>query len=285
MHSKARHMRKDAREHSLLGPAIVILVLLVAFAHCTLTRRSRSNVSWQDPPQDNAYLFDRDKFLHDNGRYTYEDGSVVARRTGVDVADHEGHIDWEAVANDGIEFAFIRIGYRGNTEGLVHEDELFEENLTAAQNAGLACGTYFYSQALNEDEAREEAAFVIDRLGSRQLEYPVVFDYELGSGHRIADVDEATATACVRAFCEAIRDAGYTPMLYGNNYDLRRISVSELPDYPIWFAEYGSTPSYEDAFAIWQYSESGHVNGIDSNVDLNLDLSEALQALSSASEE
>ncbi|MBP3893164.1 MAG: glycoside hydrolase family 25 protein [Atopobiaceae bacterium] len=220
--------------------------------------------------------FDRDCFVYSDGRYSYQDGSLVITKTGVDVSDHKGHIDWEAVANDGVSFAIVRVGYRGNTEGNIHADELFEQNLTGARDAGLECGVYFYSQAVSVEEAREEAHFVLDQLGSRRLEYPVVFDYELNDGNRIANVDDETASACARAFCDVIIEAGYEPMLYGNGYDLRPLDLSQLDDCQIWYAEYGNTPSRTGAFSIWQYSESGSVDGFSSTADLNLDLSEAL---------
>lgn len=257
---------------ALVSCAVFLLALLLPFA---LGACHGESVEWSTPEKDHVPL-NGDYFVHENGRCTYERDQITARKTGVDVSDYQGNIDWDAVANDGVEFAMIRVGYRGSTKGGLFKDEFFEQNLHAAQKAGIECGVYFYSQAINEDEANEEAAFVIDVLGSQKLEYPVSFDYEPENEGRIATVNKATATACAQTFCKTIQDAGYTPMLYGNSHDLQRIDLTALADYPIWFAEYDASPSNLDSSVMWQYSCTGQVAGIDTPVDLDLDLRDAL---------
>lgn len=227
--------------------------------------------SWEDSVSSNPY-FDPSGFRQEGDRMVCE-GAAGAAATGVDVSAYQGDIDWQAVAADGIDFAMIRVGWRGNTDGYLHEDICFEQNWTGAREVGLPCGVYFYSQATTVDEAREEAAFARELLAGRTLEYPVVFDYEPNDGHRLYGIDGSTATACASAFCEVIQDGGYEPMVYGNRYDLQYLDISQLPDIRIWFAEYAAAPSYEEPFALWQYTSGGVVAGIGTPVDLDLDLS------------
>ncbi len=262
--------------HRLHGLAAVLMLLASLLSMSALIACSPDADPWDDSWHEREPYFDRDGFSQADGRASYTDGTGAFAKTGVDVSDHQGTIDWDAVAADGIEFAFVRIGYRGNTEGLLYADTQFEQNLSGAQAAGIACGAYFYSQAVSAEEARDEARFAVALLGSRELEYPVVFDYEANDGNRLSGIDGATATACARAFCDVIEEAGYEVMLYGNYYDLQYLDLSELGECGIWFAEYASAPSRSDAFAIWQYTASGQVRGIETPADLNLDLSEAL---------
>lgn len=213
-----------------------------------------------------------------DGRYSYTYEGGVASKTGVDVSEHQGSIDWEAVAADGIEFAFIRLGYRGATEGSLYLDANFHYNLAAAREAGIECGVYFFSQAISPDEAREEAQLVIDQLGGAQLEYPVVFDHEKhaeGVTSRTLNMTGEQATAAAQAFCTAIQEAGYQAMIYGNGYELAQFDFSQLEEYPVWYAVYGELPVFFRPFVVWQYSAAGQVAGIETAVDLNLDLSEA----------
>lgn len=274
--------RKTHTKHRGLGCLLALAWVALTFVSIRLLNSCLFN---REDPWEYSYapaaepFFDPTRFRQESGRYIYEGEAGVARATGVDVSDHQGAIDWQAVAADGIDFAMIRVGWRGNTEGYLHADERFEENWAKAREAGIACGAYFYSQAISEEEAREEAAFTLEVLSGRGLDYPVVFDFEPNDGNRIGGIDGETATACARAFCDAVRQAGYETMLYGNGYDLSYIDTSQLPDVPIWYAEYGSTPSRSDSYSLWQYTASGSVSGIETPADLNLDLSGALRAV------
>lgn len=197
----------------------------------------------------------------------------VSSLAGIDVSEHQGRIDWQAVADDGIDFAIIRVGRRGAAEGEVREDERFAENMDGARRAGLDVGTYFFSQAVNEEEAVEEADFVLSRLRGHELAYPVVYDHEPVEGvdGRADDLSVEQMTANAKAFCDRIAQAGYAAMVYGNANDLARYSLKELSGYGIWFAEYGSTiPSRLGRFSIWQYTNEGQVAGISGAVDLNI---------------
>ncbi len=251
--------------------ALLALILLVSFC-CAC---SEDDV-WIPPRDVPAPYYDTRFFSWNDGRCSYESGNRSSAKTGVDVSEYQGAIDWDAVAADGIDFAIVRIGYRGTTEGGLFTDPLFTQNVSKAQAAGIECGAYFFSQATTVEEALEEAAYVLDLLGGIGLEYPVVFDYEVGGSSRAANLSQQDATEIARAFCDAIRTGGYEAMLYGNRYDLQRFDLDSLSDLELWFAEYGSYPTYESKFVIWQYDNEGVVEGISSGVDLNLDLTSAL---------
>lgn len=201
-----------------------------------------------------------------------EPESYDQERLGIDVSELQGEIDWEAVAADGVSFAFLRIGGRGTTEGGLYHDELFRHNLRAAHAAGIECGAYFFSQAMTVEEAREEAQFVLQLLDGCTLEYPVAFDYETLEDTRIADVDIETATSCARTFCDAMTSAGYKAMIYGNDYDLMHLDLSKLSDLSIWLAHYSDDPTSDLPYSILQYTAKGSIDGIDTIVDLNTDL-------------
>lgn len=209
-------------------------------------------------------------------KYTDENGQESSY-FGIDVSSYQGDINWQLVREDGVEFAFIRAGYRGyGEEGKLCADEKFAANYDGAHSAGIDAGVYFFSQAITPDEAVEEAKFVLEILDGRPLEYPIVFDWEtvfVPSGEdapRTEDVMPQTLTLSAIAFCETIEDAGYKSMIYTNKkqavlkYDLR-----QLKKYPIWFAYYDTTLNYCYNFDVWQYG-TAFVDGIEGEVDVNI---------------
>ena len=220
--------------------------------------------------------YDRSGFSFDErGRTVYEKDGRWAK-TGIDVSIYQGDIDWQAVAADGIDFAILRLGYRGYTEGGLFLDQNFERNLRGALDAGLDVGVYFFSQAVTTQEAEAEAAYVINALEGYEISYPVAFDWEPiapGNGARTDGLDNQALTQCAAAFCEKIKEAGLSPAVYFNQslgylrYDLR-----ELADYDLWLAEYDSKPDFYYHFDLWQYTHIGRVAGIEGDVDLDLDL-------------
>ena len=134
-------------------------------------------------------------------------------------------------------------------------------------------GVYFFSQATTEDEAREEAAYAVQQLDGATLDYPVVYDLEpdVSDDARTKNLSADQATANARAFCAAIQQAGYTPMVYLNKADATsQFDLSQLQDYPLWYAEYTDQPSLGFDFALWQYTSTGSVFGIDGNVDRDI---------------
>lgn len=206
------------------------------------------------------------------GLYYEVDGTVTSLE-GVDVSDSQGAVNWSEVKAAGIDFAFIRIGYRGYTEGTISADATAQTNIAQAKAAGLKVGVYFFSQATTEDEAREEAAYAVQQLDGATLDYPVVYDLEpdVSDDARTKNLSADQATANARAFCAAIQQAGYTPMVYLNKADATsQFDLSQLQDYPLWYAEYTDQPSLGFDFALWQYTSTGSVFGIDGNVDRDI---------------
>lgn len=219
-----------------------------------------------------AYL--HENFIMEDGRIKYVDDSV-SYSTGIDVSAFQGHIDWDKVAADGIDFAIIRAGLRGyGSKGSIHEDDNVRKNLVGAADAGLQVGVYFYSQAITTEEAVEEAEFVLDIIKDYKIDAPVVFDWENdpGVGMRTDNLPGNVLTECAVAFCEKIKAAGYTPAVYFNLTDAYvRYDLDKISDYVFWYAQHeGVAPKFYYQYSIWQYSDSGRVDGIDGYVDLNI---------------
>lgn len=218
--------------------------------------------------------YDPSKFQKIGDRMTYNDSSVTTS-LGVDVSYHQGTIDWEKVADDGIDFAMIRAGGRYYGSGVVFEDSQFRKNLQGAMDAGLETGVYFFSQAVTVEEAREEAQFLLDMLKDFDFNGPVVFDWENidYDTARTDGVGSAMVTAMANAFCQEVESAGYQPMIYFNRYIAYLIyELGGVADYPFWIAEYGETPEFYYDYQIWQYTDSGKVDGISGPVDMNIRL-------------
>lgn len=230
----------------------------------------RSCSTAQKSPYDWANLSTNGSF------YAYTENGQVVSSVGVDVSDHQGQIDWNAVAQSGVEFAFVRVGRRGTTEGSLYADKRYRENIQQAQQAGLTVGAYFFSQATTEDEARQEAAYLRQLLEGLELTGPVAFDLEVTPDSRISNLTQKQASACARAFCQEVADLGTGPILYGNKQDLQLFDRDLLRTYPIWYAEYHTAaPASTLPFTYWQYTESGQVPGISTPVDVNLRMKNA----------
>ncbi len=214
-----------------------------------------------------------DNLKNEQGRFSYyEDGNLVSQ-TAVDVSDLQGKIDWERVSEDGIDFAMIRLGRRGYTEGNIYLDNYYYENVSGVQSEGMPFGVYFFSQAITEDEAIEEANFVIKHLSGSGISYPVVFDHEPveSADGRANNLSKNELTHITKAFCQKIEDAGYTPMIYGNAFDMERLNLNDLKGIDVWYAEYESSqPTGQFDFAMWQYSSTANVSGINTQADLSI---------------
>ena len=206
------------------------------------------------------YNFDADGALSMNG-------GVL----GIDVSKWNGTIDWNAVKSSGISFVIIRCGYRGSSTGVLVQDPKFESYINGATKAGLKVGLYFFSQAINEKEAVEEASMAITLASGYKISYPIFIDTEWTSGGRANSLDKATRTAVCKAFCETIKSAGYTPGVYAcKSWYQDSLNVSSLNSYKIWLAQYASQPTYNSRYDMWQYSDKGKVSGISTNVDMNI---------------
>ena len=212
--------------------------------------------------------------LNNDTGIAYEGDSNYTIRRGIDVSDWQGTIDWKQVADAGYEFAFLRLGYRGyGAKGTMKMDNTFYYNIQNAQKYGIDIGVYFFSQAVNEAEALEEANYVLNALNGYQLQLPIVYDPELIS-HTKARTDNVTGEQFTKntiVFCEAITAAGFTPMVYSNMiWEATLFDMSQLQAYDFWYADYEQVPQTPYDFRFWQYSDHGQVPGIKGNVDLNI---------------
>lgn len=208
-------------------------------------------------------------YIFDGERMTLRNGKGIP---GIDVSRHQGEIDWEKVAGSGVKFAFIRIGYRTYGDGVIYADSYAQANYQGAKNAGIKVGVYFFSQATNALEAMEEAQWTMSTIESWELDLPVVYDWEQpAEDARTKDVTAGQLTAYTRIFNRILQNNGYDTMLYFNRHHAaQRLYLHRLTDVPYWFAMYSEEMSYPHEFAIWQYSQTGKVPGIQGNVDLNL---------------
>ncbi len=226
----------------------------------------------QDDLKKNNYLNENLNVL-ETGEFQYlENGEVVSYK-GIDVSRFQGEIDWEAVKEDGVEFAFIRVGYRGYGTGEMVEDSQFEENIKGANAAGVKVGVYFFSQAITEEEVLEEVNFVLEKIAPYKVECPVVFDVEkvAGSSARMNALTAEQRTAFTKLFCDSIEEAGYQSMIYFNlEMASLLLNIEELEAYDKWFAYYNPDFYFPYDFKVWQYSEKGTVAGIKEKVDLNI---------------
>ena len=267
------------------------LVMLVALALMIAFFFERPAKQPKDPHEGQVYLYDGNDWIwmtplegvpvneltstqfSDEGpvRYLGTDYDVLR---GIDVSEHQWEIDWRQVAASGIDFACVRLGRRGYTEGGLFVDPWFERNVKGATEAGLKTGVYFFSQAVNVAEAIEEANFVLQHVADYRIDAPVVYDWELVSdeGARTAELSPETRTDCAVAFCETIRRAGYTPCVYFNRamgyygYDLTR-----LTDYMFWFSLPESRfPNFYYASDMWQYSFTEEIPGVSGSADMSL---------------
>ncbi len=221
-----------------------------------------------------AAPYDKNLFVLNGDTMYYNDPNYTTA-LGVDVSAYQGEIDWEAVAASGIEFAFVRLGFRGyGEEGTLNLDKNFQKNLEEAKAAGIKVGVYFFSQAITVEEAYEEALFVLEHLAGAALDYPVVFDWETISGAkaRTDGMDGDVLTDCAIAFCETVELGGYIPMIYyGLHLGYEMYDLTRLTDYDVWYPQYGAKqPGMYYNYRIWQYTDKGSVPGIDTKVDMNL---------------
>lgn len=191
---------------------------------------------------------------------------------GIDVSFWQGDIDWPKVKQAGVEFAMIRAGARGTETGDLFEDDYAQVNYAGASAAGIQVGAYFFSQAITPEEAVAEANYLLEIIKDWNVEMPLVYDWEFVSADaRTANMDPRTLTDCAKAFCETVKNAGYTPMIYFNtNQSFDMLYLAELKDYRFWLAQYDTVLRYPYKIDMWQYSETGTVPGIQGNVDIDL---------------
>ena len=218
-------------------------------------------------------LVDENFHINDRNEIEYIENGIVTSHKGIDVSKYQGDINWQAVKADGVEYAFVRLGIRGYGSGKIVLDENFADNMQGANEAGVKAGVYFFTQAVTVEEAQEEAAFVIENLAAYDVPYPVVFDVEMITGQdgRANNLTMQERTDITIAFCEAVKAAGYTPMIYGNvKCFTKMLDMTKLEQYEKWYAFYDKYMYFPYEVSMWQYSEKGTVDGIEGTVDMNI---------------
>ena len=281
-------MRTARRSKTALILVTVILAALVAALVIGLLSKNEP----EDPHKGQVYIYDgfdwiwmtplegvpanelTEEFFSSNGgciEYTGSDYDVLR---GVDISEHQLDIDWKQVAASGVDYAYIRVGWRGYTEGGLFEDAYFERNIQGALDAGLHVGVYMFSQAVTVQEAIEEADFVLERIREYNVTLPVVFDWEKieAAEARSHGLTMELRTDCARAFCETVKSAGYVPCVYFNrNLGYYGYDLTRLTDYEFWFSLPESEfPNFYYACDMWQYSFTETVPGIAEPTDMNL---------------
>ncbi|MFV0255563.1 MAG: glycoside hydrolase family 25 protein [Erysipelotrichaceae bacterium] len=216
---------------------------------------------------------DADKMRNIDGRLYYRDQSQnFTSSLGIDVSHHQKEIDWQIVKEDGIDWAMIRLGYRGYMSGEIHLDEQYLNNIMAVNEHNLASGVYFYSAATSTLEAIEEAEFVLDNIEEYEINLPVAFDMEDigGEQSRTHALSVEEKTEITKAFCDTIIENGYKCLVYGNSkWLMERLNFEEIAEYGIWHAQY-SYYNFPYELLMYQYTSSASVAGVAGNVDLNV---------------
>ena len=205
--------------------------------------------------------------------YEFDETGYLIEKTysvGIDVSKWQEDIDWKAVAGAGIDFAIIRCGYRGTKTGALVIDEYFKQNIEGAIANGIKVGVYFYSQAITEAEAVEEASLALELVKGYHLQLPIYIDVEK-SGGRGDNMSVEQRTNVIKAFCETVKNSGYKPGVYsGKWWYMNKVNTSEIEQYHIWVAQYYTECTYPGRYDIWQYTDSGKVPGVKWNADMNI---------------
>lgn len=202
----------------------------------------------------------------------YEDNKLVSF-VGTDISKYQDYVDFVKLKKAGVDFVMLRVGARGYGSGQLILDDYFSDNIKRASDAGLDIGVYFFSQAITEEEAIEEANMVIENIKDYQITYPVAFDMEyiLNDTARIDNLSKSEKTAITKAFLDTVQNAGYIPMIYGNKeWLIKQIDMSKLTAYDVWLSQQEDIPDYPYKFSMWQYSNDGSLDGIAGYANLDI---------------
>ncbi|MCR5484351.1 MAG: glycoside hydrolase family 25 protein [Clostridiales bacterium] len=262
---------KNKKQAVILAALLIVIAVLICVSLFGKGKRESETETEISEATAESCKYDWSRLTDKDGRYYYSDGEVRASLC-IDVSEHQGDIDWKKVRDDGVKYAFIRVGYRGYMSGIINLDKKFDANMRGASTAGIKTGVYFFSQAINESEAKEEAEYTLKQAGKYAVELPIVFDMEyVTSGDRIDGLTKEEKTAVASAFCDAVLSGGYQALIYGNSAWLTGdIDVVKASEYGLWLALYTKENTFPYDFSIWQYASNGKVDGIDANVDMNL---------------
>ena len=210
--------------------------------------------------------------INENGMLSYKDNKREAIK-GVDLSKYNGAVDFNKLKENGVGFVMLRLGSRGYGTGKITLDEKFVEYAQNAQMAGIQIGAYFYSQAINDTEAVEEANYIVGAVSGFNVRYPIAIDIERVEGDE-ARTDKLTnkeRTAVVKTFCDTVKGYGYKPIIYATKEMLiAGLDLEDLSDYDVWLSDYNTPTDYPYRFSMWQYNKNGKIDGITGDIDLDL---------------
>lgn len=275
-----RYIRQAKKKPALLLlPALVLVIIIVLIIILASSGNKNEHPIDTEPEtieHHDAKLYDASKWKKDGQLMVYEDPHYKTSY-GIDVSEWSLDIEWDKLKDQGIDFAICRVGYRGYETGKFVFDNNLASYLQGANDADIHAGVYFVTQAINEEEAIEEADEVLARIKDYKITMPIYIDCEENSGEdtRTDHLTKEDYKKIVLAFCKCIEEAGYSAGFYSNELWIHNhIDIEELSDYDIWVARYTDTPPEDIAFNMWQYTATGHLDGISTDVDMNIRLDE-----------
>ncbi|MBR1523857.1 MAG: glycoside hydrolase family 25 protein [Lachnospiraceae bacterium] len=224
-------------------------------------------------------LIPKNELIEDNftmvsgNRLTYSQGGRNVSHFGIDVSKYNGTVSWNSVKKEGVEYALLRVGARGYSTGNIVLDENFKANLEGCKANGIDVGVYFFSQAINTNEAIEEASYCIASLSGNSIRYPIIFDSEkiVNDSYRTENLTSAELTSIFKAFAEVVKAYGYTPMFAGTKEQLvKHVDLQSMDGYDIWLLDTGEKTDYPYRYCIRQYSDKGRISGINGEVNLDI---------------
>ena len=243
--------------------------------HTLITNRDGSEEWVLISPYLTKNTLDFTKMEDKAGLKRYMENGRKTSYVGVDISKHTGKVYFPSLKAAGVDYVMIRLGSRGYSTGQITLDENFKENIEGAIEAQLDVGIYFYSQAISQDEAVQEANFVVQNLEPYRgkVKYPIAFNMGFVSNDksRIEGLSREDKTAVSVSFLDAGRAAGYVPMVYGDKeWLIKEVDLTKLQDYDVWLSQEEEIPDYPYRYAMWQYNTDGVLNGIDGGADLNI---------------
>lgn len=241
--------------------------------HIAITDKDGKKVWYEILADVDKHDYDfNNKLINENNKIKYKDGDKESV-AGIDLSKHNGNVDFSKLKEAGIDFVMLRIAARGYGSGIINLDEKFVEYATAAKSNGIDIGVYFYSQAINKDEAIEEACYAVGAVANFGVKYPIAIDVETveGDASRTDNLTVNERSEYVKAFCDTVKQYGYNPIIYANKSMLvAGLDLKMLDEYDVWLADTSVPTDYPYDFSMWQYNNTGAIDGIEGNVDLNI---------------
>ena len=273
---KTRKRRNFTKRYRRRNPSALVSIVLIVFSLLVMMMVYHENQKKLRTPVISNLVehdYDYSNLYSENGFILYEDDTYTSI-PGIDVSSHQGTIDWKKVKEAGVKFAYIRCGYRGYETGLINKDETFDYNISQAKANGIQVGVYFFSQAVSQEEAEEEAEFTLSCMKKYDIDLPVVYDFEKPGGifARTYTQSKDVTTENAVLFCHIMQRKGYDAMIYNStNLFEKLFNLEYIQEFGTWVAHYNTPyPTYPYTYQIWQYSDSGKIDGIDQAVDLDL---------------